>query len=166
MTDAAAPTRPIILEAALDAPPDLVWRALTEPELMARWLGASDIEAKVGRCFTVRPDGPVGEAPIACEVLEAEPGRMLSYRWRATAPGEAAALDTVVTWVLEPTAEGGTRLRLVHDGFPVVLQGAIRGQGAGVSTMSAVRRRQAPDLRRRGDGRAKMSSGEVIKWAA
>ena len=33
-----------------------------------------------------------------------------------------SVLDTVVTWILEPTAEGGTRLRLVHDGFPIVVQ--------------------------------------------
>ena len=112
-------TQPIVLDAALDAPPPLVWRALTEPALLARWLAPNDIKAEVGRRFTVRPDGPIGAAPIDCEVLAIEPERLLSYRWRG---GEGdAALDTVVTWVLEPTAEGGTRLRLVHDGFPIVL---------------------------------------------
>jgi uncharacterized protein YndB with AHSA1/START domain len=111
----------IIIEAALDAPPERVWRVLTEPALVARWLGVNDIRAVVGERFDVKPGGPAGDAPIACEVLEADPHRRLSYRWRG-GDGEAAVLDTVVTWILEPTAEGGTRLRLVHDGFPIVVQ--------------------------------------------
>ena len=52
----------IILDTALDAPPEAVWRALTEPALMARWLAAGDIRAVVGERFTLRPGGPAGEA--------------------------------------------------------------------------------------------------------
>ena len=115
-------TDAIIIEAALDQPPELVWRALTEPALVARWLGVSDIRAVVGERFAVKPGGAAGDDPIACEVLEADPHHLLSYRWRGAGEGEAAVLDTVVTWILEPTAEGGTRLRLVHDGFPIVVQ--------------------------------------------
>lgn len=115
-------TDAIILETALDQPPELVWRALTEPALVARWLGVSDIRAIVGERFAVKPGGPAGEAPVDCEVLEADPNHLLSYRWRSEGAGEATVLDTVVTWILEPTAEGGTRLRLVHDGFPIVVR--------------------------------------------
>jgi uncharacterized protein YndB with AHSA1/START domain len=109
----------IVIDVALDAPPGLVWRALTEPALVARWLGANDVEARIGRRFTVEPTA--GEPPVDCEVIEVEPDRRLSYRWRDGGEG-AAALDTVVTWVLDPTPDGGTRLRLVHDGFPIILQ--------------------------------------------
>jgi uncharacterized protein YndB with AHSA1/START domain len=105
---------------ALDAPPDLVWRALTEPALVARWLGANDVEARIGRRFTLAPTA--GKPPVDCEVIEVERDRLLSYRWREGGEGAAAALDTVVTWVLDPAPDGGTRLRLVHDGFPIVLQ--------------------------------------------
>jgi uncharacterized protein YndB with AHSA1/START domain len=109
----------IVIDVALDAPPDLVWRALTEPELVARWLGATDVEARIGRRFTVEP--AAGKPPVDCEVIEVEPERLLSYRWREGGEGRAAALDTVVTWVLDATPDGGTRLRLVHDGFPIVV---------------------------------------------
>lgn len=160
MTDA---TDAILIEARLDEPPALVWRALTEPELMARWLGESDIEAVVGRRFALRPGGA---AVVACEVIEAEPDRLLSYRWRAEGEGQAA-LDTVVTWILEPTAEGGTRLRLVHDGFPIVVeQGARATAAAHRSPSGAAQFRKRPHLRLRGDGRVKMTSREMIKWAA
>jgi len=112
----------IILDEALDAPPDLVWRALTEPGILARWLGPNDIRAIVGERFTLHPGGAVGGEPIDCEVLEAEPPERLSYRWRGGEPGAPEALDTVVTWIIEPTADGGTRLRLIHDGFPIVVE--------------------------------------------
>ena len=111
----------IILDEAIGAPPERVWRALTEPDLLARWLAPNDIRAIVGERFTLRPGGAIGQQPIDCEVLEAEPPERLSYRWRGGEPGPPDALDTVVTWIIEPTADGGTRLRLIHDGFPIVV---------------------------------------------
>ena len=120
MSHAASP--PIIVDTALDAPPEQVWRALTEPELLARWLAPNDMRAEKGARFTLEPQGVIGETPIDCEVLEAEPHRRLSYRWRADGAGGQAALDTVVTWILDATPDGGTRLRLVHEGFPIVVQ--------------------------------------------
>jgi uncharacterized protein YndB with AHSA1/START domain len=171
----------IILEAALDAPPRAVWRALTEPQLLARWLGASDIEAAVGRRFTVIPGGAAGPAPVACEVIEVEPDRLLSYRWRTNGEGRAA-LDTVVTWVLDPTPDGGTRLRLVHDGFPVTLQrpaatfGTMaasstaarprEGGDPGVFDFESVRCRKNLDPRLRGDERIRMQNRRTLAWAA
>jgi uncharacterized protein YndB with AHSA1/START domain len=146
--------RPILLEAALDQPPALVWRALTEPALVARWLGEGEIEARVGRRFTLRPDGAPGGETIACEVLEAEPGRRLSYRWRGEGEGPGA-LDTVVTWILEPTAEGGTRLRLVHDGVPILVQ-APEPAGRSRARLAA----------RRGHRPQTASSFGRFKWAA
>jgi uncharacterized protein YndB with AHSA1/START domain len=87
--------------------PAAVWRALTEPELLARWWAAGDIKPIVGHRFTMDM-GSWGRQP--CEVLEVEPGRLLSYTF---AEGD---LDTVITWRLE--AEGaGTRLFLRHTGF-------------------------------------------------
>ncbi len=116
----------IILDTALDAPPERVWRALTEPDVLAKWLAPNDIRAIAGERFTLKPGGAVGERPIDCEVLEAEPPERLSYRWRGGEPGAPDALDTVVTWVLELAADGGTRLRLIHDGFPIVVQQPAR----------------------------------------
>jgi uncharacterized protein YndB with AHSA1/START domain len=119
------PTEAIILEVALEAPPRLVWRALTEPEILARWLGETDLEAKAGCRFALRTDAKA-PAPIDGEVIEADPERRLSYRWREAGAGGGQALDSVVTWILEPTADGGTRLRLVHDGFPITLRQPAR----------------------------------------
>ncbi|NBB15533.1 SRPBCC domain-containing protein [Caulobacter sp. SLTY] len=87
---------------------DKVWRALTTPALLARWLGPNDFVARVGARFTV---GGAANDNVDCEVLALEAGRLLRLGWRE---GE---FDSVVTFALEPGLEGGVRLRLTHDGF-------------------------------------------------
>jgi len=107
----------VIVECQLDAPPEQVFRALTEPALLASWLMPNDFEAEVGATFTFRPEG---EPPIHCEVLALEPGRLVRYSWRESPPREAPhllPLDAVVTFELTPAVSGGTHLRLVHSGL-------------------------------------------------
>lgn len=94
-------------------PPARVWRALTDPALLARWLMPNDFEPVVGHRFTFRTDPrpEVGFDGVAhCQVLAVEPERLLRIAWRG------GPLDTTVTWRL--VVEGrGTRLFLEHDGF-------------------------------------------------
>ncbi|MET9962871.1 SRPBCC domain-containing protein [Streptomyces sp. NPDC006326] len=105
-------------------PPARVWRALTEPELHAKWWAAGDVRPVVGHRFTLDM-GPWGHQ--ACEVLAVEPERLLRYSF---APG---TLDTTVTWRLQ--AEGtGTRLFLEHSGFDLdspLGKAAFDGMGHG-----------------------------------
>jgi uncharacterized protein YndB with AHSA1/START domain len=112
-------TQTIVVEYDLARPPDKVWRALTEPKLLAQWLMENDIRAEVGHCFTMRAQPVPGwDGVVRCEVLEVEPHKKLSYSWRGGSdkvPG-FAPLDTVVTWTLTATAKG-TRLKLEHSGF-------------------------------------------------
>lgn len=110
------------LECDIDAPIDKVWRALSEPALLAQWLMPSDVMAvEAGARFTLA--GAPGEGgAIACEILDSDPPRRLSFTWKSDAPnpdGTGRSLDTIVTFELEPGEKGGTRLRLVHDGFVV-----------------------------------------------
>ncbi|MBV9772529.1 MAG: SRPBCC domain-containing protein [Gemmatimonadetes bacterium] len=88
-------------------PPAALWRALTDPELHARWWAAGDVRPVVGHRFELDM-GPWGMQP--CEVLEVEPERLLRYRFAT------GSLDTLITWRLLPE-EGGTRLRLTQEGF-------------------------------------------------
>ena len=105
----------LVMDFELDEPPHQVWRALTEPELLAAWLGPNDIQAEVGRKFSIEA-APGSGAPVECEVLEVEPDKSLTYSWRERRK-DGPALDSQVTWILTPTFIGGTRLRVVHDGF-------------------------------------------------
>jgi uncharacterized protein YndB with AHSA1/START domain len=112
----------IIVECDLAEPPAKVWRALTEPALLASWLMPNDIRPEVGAHFTFQAEADAGSDIIACEVLAAEPPHLLRYSWRGDDANRHApdrVLDSVVTFVLTETANGGTHLRLVHDGFPI-----------------------------------------------
>jgi len=52
--NAKAGTQSISLKYDLPHPPAKVWRALTEPELLAAWLMANDMRALVGHRFTFK----------------------------------------------------------------------------------------------------------------
>lgn len=97
----------IHLEHRYTAPPSAVWRALTDPELHARWWAPGDVKAVVGHRFELDM-GPWGKQ--ACEVLAVEAERLFSYRF---AIGQ---LDTIITWRLTPEG-AGTLLSLTHEGF-------------------------------------------------
>ncbi len=120
---AAKETQSIVVEYDLPDPPEKVWRALTEPALVAAWLMPNDIKPQVGHRFTFRAAPVPGwDGIVHCEVLAVEPNRRLRYSWRGGSDklqNYGAALDTVATWTLTPTASGGTLLRLDHDGFPL-----------------------------------------------
>jgi uncharacterized protein YndB with AHSA1/START domain len=105
-------TEEVVVDCDLDEPPEKVWRALTTPELLAAWLAEGDVKAEVGHRFALKPQA----GPVECEVLEADPERRLRLAWRER--DEAGDLvESEVSFVLTPTITGGTRLRLVHDGF-------------------------------------------------
>ena len=105
-------TAAVRLERFYPHPPAAVWRALTEPDLLAQWLMPNDIVAAVGHSFTFTTK-PVADfdGVVRCVVLEVDVERRLVYSWRSN-----SGLDTIVTWTLREQA-GGTLLRLVHDGF-------------------------------------------------
>ncbi len=105
-------TTDIRTDAFLPHPPEKVWRALSDPTLLAVWLMPNDFEPRVGHRFTFRTDPAPGfDGIIRCEVLDLRAPELLRISW-AGGPG----LDTTVTWQL--VAEGrGTRLFLTHEGF-------------------------------------------------
>jgi uncharacterized protein YndB with AHSA1/START domain len=103
--------RDLAFEVIYPHPPQRVWRALTDPALIARWLMQNDFAPTVGHKFRFRmPPQPGFDGIVHCEVLEADPPRRLAYSWRG------GPIDTHVQYTLEPL-EGGTRLRLEHTGF-------------------------------------------------
>ncbi len=114
-------TLTIEVEYRLAHPPEKVWRALTEPALLARWLMPNDIRPEVGHRFTFQAAPTPGwDGVVCCEVSLAIKPEVLAYTWRggsASVTGYGHALDTTVTWTLTRTPDNGTLLRLVHAGF-------------------------------------------------
>jgi uncharacterized protein YndB with AHSA1/START domain len=110
---AAGQTDSITFEFALAHPPEKVWRALTDPTLLAEWLlPVIGLKLEPGAAFTFKTQPyPGWDGTVNCRMIEIDPHRSLRYAWMV---GEM--LDTVVTFTLTPTASG-TTLSLVQSGF-------------------------------------------------
>ena len=114
--DKTAPsqTEAISFEFDLQHPPEKVWRALTDPVLLAEWLlPVVDLKLEPGAPFTLKTQPyPGWDGTVNCRFVEIEVHRKLSYTWVV---GDME-IDTVVTFTLTPTVSG-TRLALVQSGF-------------------------------------------------
>ena len=113
-------THAITVEKVLSFPPERVWRTLTKSDLIAKWLMPNDFEPVVGHRFTFKTK-PMGDwdGIVHCEVLQCDPPRLLRYSWKGGAdsnPDYGSRLNSQVTWTLA-RVEGGTHLKMVHDGF-------------------------------------------------
>lgn len=120
MMDRSTETRSVVIEREIAHPAEKIWRALTQPHLIAEWLLKTDFLPEVGRRSTF----PADWGTVECQVVEIEPDRVLSYSWASR------GLDSTVTWTLTPTATG-TRLRVEQSGFGPDQQPAYAGAKAG-----------------------------------
>ena len=95
----------LIFERRIAAPPERVWRALTEPEELRVWLARAEID--------LRPGGPIvltfenDPSVMLGTITEIEQGRLLEYTWSED------DVESVVRFVVEPDGDG-TRLTLTH----------------------------------------------------
>ena len=111
-TTARSQSESISLEFDLQHPPEKVWRALTDPVLLAEWLlPVVGHKLEPGAAFTfTAPPQPGWDGTVSCRFVEIDTRRKLSWTW------VVGDIDTVVTFTLTPTASG-TRLSLVQSGF-------------------------------------------------
>ena len=115
----------VVQELDIAAPPDVVFRLLTDPAEFVRWMAEEAV-------LDPRPGGLVrwthANGDTCCgEFVELVPGRrvVFSYGWERAEVGIAAG-STTVEIDLVPTATG-TRLRLVHRGLDGPMAGAHDG---------------------------------------
>lgn len=106
MTDSSRESLSVTIEREFRHAPEKLWRALTQPELMADWLMQNAFRPKVGHHFTLSADW----GSVECEVQVVEPSRRLAYTWNS------GALKSLVTWTLTPSGTG-TLLRMEQTGF-------------------------------------------------
>lgn len=103
--------RDLKLEEIYPYSPEKVWKALTDSEILGKWLMENDFEPHVGHKFNFRTKPTPGfDGIVHCEVLEVDEPRRLSYTWKG------GTIDTVVTFILKPISDG-THLTLEHKGF-------------------------------------------------
>lgn len=85
------PIQPLVLKYELDAPPEKVWRAISQPALRKQWLPTEVLVGSDPVCFL--------------------PGEEIRYRMRDDEP---PFLESVVIFQLRPNVLGGTTLTIVH----------------------------------------------------
>lgn len=108
----------IVKTVFLKAPPEHVWKFLTEADKLAEWFHRGGADLKEGGDFILLTNSPGKEGEKLCwgRVLEAKPHERLvhtfTHEWLK---GE----ETTCTWTLEAVG-GGTVLTLVHEGFEKV----------------------------------------------
>jgi uncharacterized protein YndB with AHSA1/START domain len=131
------PEDEVRFETELDAPPGKVWRALTVPEFVARWLMPNDILAEEGHAFRLKGE----DGAIECETVEAKPPHTLSYSWR-----EQGGPDSLVRFHLAGTEAGGTRLTIVHSGLARPALPMLRVAGVSGARMSLGAKHSGPSM--------------------
>ena len=112
-------TRSVVLPAERDE----VWATLTTPEELSTWLGeVVALKLAPGGSLVVREGGGATRRGV---VEAADPGRILSFRWRRLA-GAGVSLEvggaTRVTFVLEADP-AGTRLTVTEEPVPLATSG-------------------------------------------
>jgi uncharacterized protein YndB with AHSA1/START domain len=127
VTDPTTETRSVVVERELPHSPEKIWRALTQPHLIAEWLMKNDFKPAVGHRFNLR--GEWGGV-LDCEVLTVEPNRTLCYTWNHAHADAAFNLQSVVTFTLTPT-RSGTHLRMEQVGFRPEQKQAFGGARSG-----------------------------------
>src|SRR5690349_5901054 len=101
----------------IKASPDRVWQALTESSFTTRYYHRSTVDSdwQAGSAYRYSIDG---EAAIEGEILDSDPPHRLVMTFSALwTPDVAADPPTRLTWELEESGPGVTRLTVVHGGF-------------------------------------------------
>ena len=102
-------------EIVIDAPVDVVWEVVTQPEQISGWFSDS-VE------LDLRPGGDVtfvwaGNRTVRGRVERVEPPQVFAFRWVAAESAELADRNMLlVEFTLTPEGER-TRLKVVETGF-------------------------------------------------
>ncbi len=107
----------------IDAPVEVVWRTITEPDLIRTWFSdVADIEPRPGATgsLTFRADSDDPHV-VGLTVVAVDPPHRFSYRW-VHPVGERAteANSTLVTFTLEADGDERTHLRVVESGLDLM----------------------------------------------
>jgi len=133
--DKTAPSQAesISFEFDLAHPPEKVWRALTDPALLAEWLlpvVGFKIEPGAAFTFSASPQ-PGWDGIVNCRLREVDVCRRISWTW------VVGDIDTVVTFSLTPLdGSAHTRLSIVQTGFKPDQRQAFGGARYGWRMMS------------------------------
>lgn len=144
MNDAAS-ANTIAVDHDLTASPATVWRALTEPALIASWLMENDFQPIVGHRFTFRSQpSPHWDGIVQCEVLVERSHR---HEFFYVAGVEVSSIDNVPEGMLAYVIPAATFAAITHTGSLDRLDETIGGMyEQWLPSSGRIRRSNVPDV--------------------
>jgi uncharacterized protein YndB with AHSA1/START domain len=119
-----------IYQVFIKATPEAIWEAITNPEFTTKYFYGARIEITPEWRRTYAPDGSESWGEGA--VMEHDPPRRLVHEWRSAYNPELAAEEpSRVTWEIEPSEAGYSKLTVVHDRLEGAPKTAESVSGAG-----------------------------------
>jgi uncharacterized protein YndB with AHSA1/START domain len=117
---------PIVKIIHIDAPPELVFKFLTEPDRLVRWLGLrAELDPRPGGRFRIDPN----TRDIICGTyVEVVPSRRVVFTWGWEELGHQVPAGSTTVEIDLERDETGTRLRLTHRHLP---PGSLEGHEKG-----------------------------------
>ncbi len=112
-----------VFEIYIRSSAERIWEAITDPEWNAKYgyRAPMKFDLRPGGRFSAHPSAEMQamglpETMIDGEIIECVPYRRLvqTYRWLFTPQNQAEGY-TRVTWEIEPSNSGFTRLTVIHD---------------------------------------------------
>ena len=127
-TTVSAAQDAIVSEIQIAAPPERVFKALTDAGELRRWFGSPEcplktweMDARLGGKYSYATEkGTIvvnGVSRFGChgEIIEYDPPRLLTYTWQGNWHDDLK-IPTTVSWELTP-AKGGTHVKVTHSGL-------------------------------------------------
>lgn len=118
----------LITEIHIFAPPERVFKALSDAGELQRWFTSPEcpvkswqMDARVGGCYSYATQkgsmvvNGVSEFECHGEIVECDPPRVLAYSWIANWHDDPKS-RTMVRWELTPK-QGGTYVKVTHSGL-------------------------------------------------
>jgi len=104
---------PFVIERTFDAPPEKIWKALTDKNEMRKWyFDIADFKPEVGFEFQFTGGTDTKTYNHLCQVTDVVPGKRLAYSWRYD------GYEGLSEVIFELFGEGSqTRLKLTHRGL-------------------------------------------------
>jgi uncharacterized protein YndB with AHSA1/START domain len=113
------------LERTIPAPPDRVYRAWLDPELLAKWMvpgsysvTRAEVDERAGGRYRIwHADAGCDIGGFDCEIVELVAGQRIVFRWGFVGPDrrDGPAFDSLLTVTLREAPGGATLLTLVHE---------------------------------------------------